>query len=103
MLLYTACMNHVWRYFPSGIFPIEITDHMPIFITFPVVSAYRAEYFIKYFRDHSKKCLDWFEWSLSYYVDTFDVGNDIKNGVYLFLENLYDVFHFCCLIRKENV
>ena len=42
----------------SGIFPIDIMDHMPIFIAFPVVSSNRGEYFIKSFRDHSKECLD---------------------------------------------
>ena len=68
----------------SGIFPIDITDHMPIFITFPVVSANRGEYFIKSFRDHSKECLDLFESSFSIYTGAFIVGNDINNAVYLF-------------------
>ena len=37
----TACTDHLWSNkmleLTSGIFPIPITDHMPIFITFPVV------------------------------------------------------------------
>ena len=76
---------------------------MPIFITFPVVSANRGEYFIKCFRDQSKECLDCFERSLSNYVDAFVVGNDINNAIYLFLEKLYDMYNYYCPILKENV
>ena len=59
----------------SGIFPIDITDHMPIFIKFPVVSANRGEYSIKSASDYySKGYLELFERSLRNYVDVLDVG-----------------------------
>ena len=75
---------------------------MPIFITFPIVSANRCEYFITSFRDHSKKYLDRFERFLGDYVDAFDLGNNIDNAVYLFLEKLYDTSESCCPIRIIN-
>ena len=53
----------------SGIVPIDVTGHMPVFIAFPVVSTNKGEYFIKYFRDHSKECLYLFEISLINFSD----------------------------------
>ena len=55
------------------------TDHMPVFITFPVVSTIGGEYIIKSFRDHSKECLGSFERSLINFAGTYEVGNDINN------------------------
>ena len=59
----TACIDHTRSNkmlieLNSGIFSMDITDHMPIFNTFSIVSFNRCEYFIKSFRDHSKECLD---------------------------------------------
>ena len=65
---------------------------MPIFIKFPVVYANIGEYFIKSFRDYYKEYLDRFEKFLSNYVDSFDVGNDINNAVYLFFIKKFITF-----------
>ena len=43
----TACSDHLWSNkmleFTSGIFPIDIADHMPTFITSPVCFCMLAE------------------------------------------------------------
>ena len=76
---------------------------MTVFITLPVVSTYRSDYFIKCTRQHSKGCLDRFERYLSNYVDAFIVGNDFINAVYLFVGKLYYMYNCCCTICKKNV
>ena len=85
-----------------GTFPIDVTDHMPVFIAFPAVSTNRGEYFIKSFRDHSKECLDRFERSLINFADTYVVGNDINNAVCLFQEKINEMYNPCCPIRKKE-
>ena len=78
----------------AGIFPINITDYMLIFITLPVVSCNRGGYFVTFFRDHSKECLDRFERSLNNYAGASVVGNDINNAVYEIIEKLYHIYMY---------
>ena len=103
----TACLDHIWTNkmseMTAGIFPIDITDHMPVFITFPVVSANKSEFYIKSFRDHSKKCLDLFERSLKSFAEAYEVGNDINNAVCLFQDKLFEMYDSCCPIRKKSI
>ena len=82
-------------------FPTYVTDHMTIFIKFPIVWFKVGEYFIRSFRINGNDFLDVFERCLSSYVDAFDVGNDINNDVYLLLEKFYDMYS-CFPIRLKN-
>jgi len=106
-----SCLDHIWlnqlMECRSGIFPVDITDHYPVFVSMNIQRDVVGTY-SKTFRDHSRESLEALRCDFSRVVYDFDqrfaeYGGNIDWLTQHFCNEIYTAYNACCPIRTKCI
>ena len=102
-----SIIDHVWSNsglsLSSGVFPVCITDHYPIFLTISTPISRNLIY--KTFRDHSHENISKFKVELGNFLINFDRyrNMDVNFRCNYFMKQLYHLYDTCCPVKRKLI
>jgi len=106
-----SCLDHIWynqlHEVQAGVFNTDISDHFPIFAIIPL-NCNSENFFIKRFRDHSERSIDYLRNEMCMLCDNFlmllgEDFFDVNSAVQLFNDSVYNIYNKCCPIRSKRI
>jgi len=106
-----SCLDHIWLNqlldCKSGIFPVDLSDHYPVFTSINIPSIKSSPRFKK-FRDHSRVSLESLRVELLRVIDDLNEmldgdGGDVDRMTEFFCTNFYTIYNACCPLRTKCV
>ena len=103
-------IDHIWVNSPissiSGVFPIHISDHYPIFISLPnLLNSASIQLKKIRFRCHSEDNINSFVNRVGQFVGDFRIAgpNSVGGNCDQFLSSLYAIYDECCPVKQKTV
>ena len=99
-------LDHVWlnmeNYDMSGILEVDITDHFPVFVSFPILA--KRSFRKKYFRDHSMMSIELLKLKVEQFVQSFlsEEAQDVDSRLEYFMNKFKIIYDECCPIRCKT-
>jgi len=108
---HSSCLDHIWYNqlcdVQPGVFNIDITDHYPIFVVFPI-RFQTGQSFNKRFRDHGEASLQRLRNRMiafcSEFSEVIEAGIlDVNVLTEQFCNRAYMIYDECCPIRTKSI
>lgn len=105
----STILDHIWTNMfsgsRSGVIPVLISDHYPVFVCFSNILAQRQPHLVsKKFRDHSQVNLQKLENRVIQFINGFQTNiTDVNESCRKFVDTLYNIYNSACPIKQKTI